>query len=144
MLRFFARPSALSSLCRLSILAIFGFAGCSSPWGPDHSPDRGVFEVEVSGETFTVEVIGAVRVSQIVDRLNSGIRGVVNGQLVRGDAGLNIAWSWHMEPETVEAVDLSIELCDGRPSMVEADLDYWIETVGRFCPWGAKVVRRIS
>jgi hypothetical protein len=26
--------------------------------------------------------------------------------------------------------------------MVEDDLEYWLESVGRFCPWGAKVVER--
>jgi hypothetical protein len=36
-----------------------------------------------------------------------------------------------------------MELCDGRPSMVEADLPYWLGTVKRFCPWGAKVVGEV-
>ncbi len=34
-----------------------------------------------------------------------------------------------------------IELCDGTPSQVEANLDYWVDTVQRFCPWSAKIVR---
>ena len=137
-------PATLRPLIRLSLLATLALSGCSSPSEPGHDADRGVFEVEVSGETFVVEVVGADRVSQLVGRLNSGARGVINGRLGAGDAGLNTGWSWHMDPETVEAPDLSIELCDGRPSMVEADLDYWLGTVGQFCPWGAKVVRRIS
>ena len=29
---------------------------------------------------------------------------------------------------------------DGNPELVEADLDYWINTVGRFCPWSSIVV----
>jgi hypothetical protein len=33
----------------------------------------------------------------------------------------------------------SNELCDGRPSFVEADLAYWLGTVGRFCPWASYV-----
>ena len=40
--------------------------------------------------------------------------------------------------------DFAVEVCDGRPSMVEADLSYWLDTVGRFCPWGATVVERLS
>lgn len=135
---------SLRPFLRLSLFATLALAGCSSPAAPDHDPDRGVFEVEVSGETFVVEVVGEDRVSQLVGRLNSGARGVINGRLIAGDAGLNTGWSWHMDPQTVEAPDLSIEVCDGRPSMVEADLDYWLGTVGQFCPWGAKVVRRIS
>jgi len=34
-----------------------------------------------------------------------------------------------------------MELCDGTPSQVEAKLDYWLETVQRFCPWSAKIVK---
>lgn len=118
--------------------------GCASPSDPTGDPDRGVFEIEVSGETFRTEVFGSVRVKQLDDRLSNGVRSVINGELIRGDGGINEGWSWHMDPQTVEAVDASIELCDGRPSMVEADLDYWVDVVGQFCPWGAKVVRRIS
>ena len=40
--------------------------------------------------------------------------------------------------------DFAVEVCDGRPSMVEADVSYWLDTVGRFCPWGATVVERLS
>jgi hypothetical protein len=43
-----------------------------------------------------------------------------------------------MDPETVHVADMAIELCDGRPSMVQSDLSYWIGTVGQFCPWGAR------
>ncbi|MGH7539534.1 MAG: hypothetical protein ACRELC_00890, partial [Gemmatimonadota bacterium] len=60
----------------------------------------------------------------------------------RRNGGFNTRWSWHLDPATVHAPDAAIGLCDGRPSLVEADLDYWIETVGQFCPWGARVVAR--
>jgi hypothetical protein len=36
--------------------------------------------------------------------------------------------------------DVATEVCDGRPSDVQGDRDYWVNTVGRFCPWAAKVV----
>ena len=54
----------------------------------------------------------------------------------------NSPWSWHLDPATLEVPDFAIELCDGRPSMVEAGLEYWFDRVGSFCPWGALVVRR--
>ncbi len=64
------------------------------------------------------------------------------GTLARGDGGFNMPWSWHLLPKTVEVADFTIELCDGRPSMVEADLDYWVDTVKQFCPWGGRLVER--
>ena len=59
------------------------------------------------------------------------------GRLVAGDGNHNMPWSWHLEQ--VQMAEMSIELCDGRPSMVEADLRYWINRVQSFCPWGAYV-----
>jgi hypothetical protein len=49
-----------------------------------------------------------------------------------------------MAPDSIEVADVTIELCDGRPSDVESALDYWIDTVGRFCPWGTEVVARLQ
>jgi hypothetical protein len=37
--------------------------------------------------------------------------------------------------------EVTIELCDGTPSHVEGPhLDAWIEQVGRYCPWAARLV----
>jgi hypothetical protein len=115
-------------------------AGCDDTTAPEQNP---AFALEVSGERFVVEVIGANQVQQLEARLAAGNEGVVNGDIVAGDGGYNQPWSWHMVPSTVHTADASIELCDGRPSLIEDDLSYWLETVGRFCPWGAKVVERI-
>jgi hypothetical protein len=58
---------------------------------------------------------------------------------VRGDGGFNAPWSWHLDPLSIAVPDASIELCDGRPSMVQSDLDYWVDTVHTYCPWAARV-----
>lgn len=68
---------------------------------------------------------------------------IPNAPLLRGPgrADHNEPWSWHMHPRALEVVDLAAEVCDGRPSFVEDSLDYWIEDVGRYCPWSAELVR---
>jgi hypothetical protein len=43
-----------------------------------------------------------------------------------GNGGHNLQWSWHFADAAL--VDAAVELCDGRPSMVEASLDYWLDT----------------
>lgn len=73
-----------------------------------------------------------------------GVEDVVSGTLARGDGGFNTGWSWHWIPASVHAADPAIEVCDGRPSFVEEDLDYWVDTVGQFCPWGATVIQRLE
>jgi creatinine amidohydrolase/Fe(II)-dependent formamide hydrolase-like protein len=101
-----------------------------------------VFELEVSGEVFRVAVSDTADIRQFESRMQNGTRGVVSGQLRTGAGGVNSPWGWHLDPASVHVADMAIELCDGRPSMVQADLDYWIGTVKQYCPWGARVVAR--
>lgn len=61
------------------------------------------------------------------------------GSVRRGDGSHNAPWSWHLTSETLSQVHA--EACDGRSSEVEADLDYWVDRLGRFCPWTAYVLR---
>ena len=103
-------------------------------------PDETVYVVEVSGEQFKVKVTDPEAIANIEARLASGQTGVIIGSLVRGHGGFNNPWGWHLDPGTVDAVDTAIELCDGRPSMVQNDLNYWMNSVKSYCPWGAKVV----
>ena len=104
--------------------------------------DSATFTVQVSGEQFKVRVEGQAAIAGLRARLDAGTTGVISGKLVRGNGGFNTTWGWHLEPSSVTAPDLAIELCDGRPSMVQADLDYWMASVKQFCPWGATVVSR--
>ena len=120
----------------------WGVLGCAEDaTGPTGSA---AFRVVVSGEAFVVRVEGAEEVAAMEARLASGVEGVISGDLIEGDGGYNGPWSWHLDPASVHVPDLAIELCDGRPSMVEEDLEYWLESVGQFCPWGAKVVERLE
>jgi hypothetical protein len=130
-------------LLRLALLAALALPiACGEDAAePD---DRTVWVVEVSGEEFRIRVADVAARAGIEERLRSQKRGVINGTLVAGDGGFNAPWSWHLDPATVHAAEAAIELCDGRPSMVEADRAYWLGTVRSFCPWGARVARRES
>lgn len=130
--------STLPMRATLATVLLF-VAGCG-----DSPTDTGpaTFRVDVSGETFRVRATDQATVEALEARMMSGLRGVISGQLVHGDGGFNGPWSWHLDPETLDVPDAAIELCDGRPSMVENDLDYWFESVGRFCPWSALVTGR--
>ena len=59
------------------------------------------------------------------------------GAIAAGSGGFNTGWSWHLKDPTLE--ELAIELCDGKPSAVEADLVYWLNSVKSFCPWSSYV-----
>ena len=67
----------------------------------------------------------------------------INGPVATGNGGHNLGWSWQFEPDRWEMVEISIELCDGRPQHVEDDVEKWIADVGRFCPWASFVAREL-
>src|SRR6266508_1811353 len=61
---------------------------------------------------------------------------IPNGRVVRGDPDVNVGYSWHIDPDSVEFADTATEVCDGRPS----DVEKRVITSDRYCPWSAKVV----
>ena len=62
--------------------------------------------------------------------------GIPNGVVVRDDPDINVGYSWHIDPESVEFADFTIEVCDGLPSDVEQGLI----TSDHYCPWTAEVI----
>jgi len=70
------------------------------------------------------------------------------GPIDRGDGNHNFhsaeqpdyKWNWHFIPEDWTLTDASIPLCDGNAVVVEQAIGYWVDTVGQFCPSGARVV----
>lgn len=63
----------------------------------------------------------------------------ISGPISAGDGGHNLSWGWHFDPGAWDVVEVSVELCDGRPGDIEKDLAYWLDVVGSFCPWGSRV-----
>lgn len=57
----------------------------------------------------------------------------VAGSLGSGNGGNNPGWNWYLQG--VVLTESAVALCDGRPSMVQANLDYGINTVKSLCPW---------
>jgi hypothetical protein len=102
------------------------------------------YAVQVEGEAFVVRVTTGGQVAEMEARLASGEPGVINGVLESGDGGFNDPWSWHLVPESVETPDVAVEVCDGTPSFVEQELDYWLDTVERYCHWCAVVTERLQ
>lgn len=127
------------------LLGALALGACESGDGGVTAPEGAtLFEVRVQDETFRIAAEDPEAVAALEARMEAGTEGVISGALAEGDGGFNRPWSWHMVPGSIDVPDVSIELCDGRPSMVEEDLDYWLNTVQRFCPWGAEVTRRLD
>lgn len=114
------------------VLASTGILSCDSPIVP--SSDA-IATFRVVDETFRVRLTTGeqVRAAQAA-QTGMGPR-IPNGRIVSG-TDVNTGWSWHLED--LEFADVTIEICDGRPSDVErTGVTYG---GGRFCPWSAEVV----
>jgi hypothetical protein len=122
---------------------MLALAACSDDvTAPDYAA---VYEVEVNGERFRVALETSAQIAKADSLMAAGTERNMRGTLVRGNGGFNMSYSWHLDPSTIEWPDLSMEICDGRPnSEVEAEVDYFIDTVKYYCPWGAKIVGKIS
>jgi hypothetical protein len=90
----------------------------------------------VADERFRVRLTGAEQIAAARAAQSGGPARIPNGRIVAG-ADVNVGWTWHLED--VSFAEVTIELCDGRPSDVErAGTSYG---GGRYCPWGATIVQ---
>ncbi len=67
----------------------------------------------------------------------------ISGPIERGTGSDNLSWHWRFVESRWDMVEVSIELCDGTPEMVEQDVDKWVQDVGVFCPWNSYVQREL-
>jgi hypothetical protein len=113
---------------------------CSSPTSP--KLEGGVLATfDVMGERYSIFITNFKTIEQVLALSNgqSNAR-IPSGRLIKGREAHNASWNWHIDPEDIQMAEITMELCDGRPSDVEKDIDYWVDTVGRFCPWSAVLV----
>ena len=96
------------------------------------------FVVSVGSETFVMRATDSETIRLAQEAADGRNQRFPIGPLLRGDGGFNAPWSWHFDPDAVRMTELAIELCDGRPSYVEAHLSDF----PTYCPWGARVVGR--
>ena len=129
------RGTALRGAALLGSVA-FVLAACS---GGNTSPDAGapvVVTFEVVDERFKVLLTDPADILH-TRRLLAGedVPSIPNGRVLR-KTGVNDGYSWSIDPSDIEFADVTIEVCDGLPSDVEAG----VISGDRYCPWSAVVV----
>ena len=97
--------------------------------GPDGQPFDESFSVWVTNPQ-TIDDLFALEAGLSLATIPSGkfLRGP-------GKADHNAPYSWHLDPEDIQMAELAIEVCDGRPSIVETMVDDYV-ALGLYCPWG--------
>ncbi len=125
------RRSSLSAAVFYAALAVA--CGDDTPTSPSAAA---VATFAVGGETFRVALTSANQVAAARAAQNGGATRIPVGRVALGTQ-VNTGWSWHLEDLTF--AEVTVELCDGRPSDVERAGSQF--GGGRFCPWTATVVR---
>lgn len=116
-----ARPSALLQALERGALATF----------------------DVGGEPFRVWTTNPETIQQLKALKNSTSSAhIPNGRILRGSgkAGYNQPWTWHLDPQDIQMAEVTTEVCDGRPSYINQQLDEFVDSVKRYCPWSAQLV----
>lgn len=122
--------------------SLFGAACHEGPTQP--SPNGALFRVQAcQNQQFHVRITDPAVIQRAEQLIGSTDQPILTGELRAGSGQFNRPYSWHMDPATVGFADLTIEVCDGCPNDVQQDLNYWLNTVGRFCPWTSRIVDRI-
>ena len=115
--------------------------GCDTASNDDGQLAGGVLVTfNVESEQFKIWITKETTIQQVLDlRDGKSNANIPNGALRRnsGKDNYNAPWSWHVDPEDIEMAESTIEVCDGLPSFIEVDIDYWVDTVSHFCPWSA-------
>ena len=133
-----ARMTAILSALAMSIATVVSATPATA------APAGGyVATLRVGGagnaEYFRIHLVEAADISAAFASLDNKSNQFPNGLIVRTGPEVNVGYSWHLDPDDVEFVDFTIEVCDGLPSDVESGA----LTSDRYCPWSARVVQMI-
>ena len=139
-------PSMIRALGLACALLIGCAAGCDeTPTAPSRDLLGGVLlSFQVVGEPFKVWITNPRTIEQAFALSQSGGRGRIPvGRIHRGSGrgAHNAPYGWHLDPDEIELAEAAIEVCDGTPSFIEANVDYFVNDVRAYCPWSAILVR---
>jgi hypothetical protein len=136
------RPGSLAAA--LAALALAACAVAEPQPSPAPALQGGVLATfDVVGETFNVWVTNPQTIEQILALQRGESMANIPNAAIHAGPGLadhNAPWSWHLDPHDIEMAEMTMELCDGAPWYVEANLDDFTDNIGRYCPWSAQLV----
>lgn len=115
-----------------------------TPPAPPAPPAMATFSFQVRGKGLEERFVHSTTSSAFIAAARAQLalpaadrRQFPAGPIAAGNGGFNLNWGWHFTD--VSLVEAAVEVCDGTPSMVQANLNYWLTTVRNFCPWAAYV-----
>jgi len=122
----------------LAILMLITLAACGNSNDEPANSEGAIVTFLVAGrEEYKIQLTDPADI-EVARNLLEGNEDpkIPNGIVVRGEPGVNVGCSWHIDPASFEFADMTTEVCDGLPSDVENE----IITSEYYCPWSAEVV----
>ena len=112
-------------ICLMSLLVLYS---CSKP---TYSISGGILVTfDVEGETYRIFITNKDTIEEVFAAQRGDSQATIpNGKLINSSVAYNQPWSWHIDSEDIHMAENTIELSDGLPSQVEANLDYWVNSV---------------
>ncbi len=99
---------------------------------------------EVEGERFRAWTTNPKTIQDLHNlQQGTSTASIPNGRILYGSgrARHNVPYHWHLDPQDIALAQFAIELCDASPTYVEENVDEFVGTVGRYCPWHARLTK---
>lgn len=108
-----------------------------------------VFQESESADRFIIELLDAGKIAharRIVDK-SEKVRIHVQGLIVWKRVSYNPAWSFHIDPASIDFFSVAIEVCDATMRYVEDNLSGMGSAFlpnGHWCPRSSKIVEELK
>src|SRR5437016_5755492 len=99
-----------------------------------------LIRVEIDKETWSFWSTNPAFIDRAKQLQASGGYHVADFERLVDGTDCDAQWSWHSAPALMSWPSKTIEVCVGKPSDIEHDKRYWINSVTRYCPWSLKVL----
>lgn len=145
------RPTSVSCVVALCLATAALLAACDALGGEGSEPssDRRYYQFieETSQETFVAATSDSATISVVEAQLRKPPeerKKLIVGPIKRGDGPYPDGYPWHFVPGEWTLADLATEVCDATPSYVSENVGYFVDEVGRYCPFGSRVVKEVE
>ena len=114
---------AVPALAYIVFTFIFLAGACKSPTDPDLKGGI-LVTFDVSGERYSIFITNTETIEKVYALQSGTSRATIpSGRVIKGQVPYNKPWSWHIDSQDIHMAEVTMEVCDGRPSFVEANID---------------------
>lgn len=122
--------------------------GCDSSGGSPGDDTRYFRFVHTSdSSTYVAATTDSAALAQVEAQLQKPFEQrtkFISGPIAHGDGGHNDGYPWHFVEGEWQLTQVAVEVCDGHPTYVSQNVDYFVEEVGRYCPWSSRVLEEVE